>query len=105
MKFFAAAFLVLASSLTSFHKTTLRRYTTPNARSRRCVAEKGIKTGFIEYLSPLGVIFRPVREWKRVVERSSRIAALSHGIRSLSKSRPMVRSRYSIGNSIYSSER
>jgi hypothetical protein len=59
MKFFTAAALLLASSLCSFSQDNAQKIFDTERSFEKMVAEKGIKSGFIEFLSPLGVIFRP----------------------------------------------
>jgi ketosteroid isomerase-like protein len=59
MKFFTAAVLLLASSLISYSQDNAQKIYDTERAFEKAVAEKGIKAGFIEFLSPLGVIFRP----------------------------------------------
>lgn len=55
---FSAIFVLLAAVCTSPQSPAQKIYDTERA-FEKAAAEKGIKDGFIEFLSPLGVLFRP----------------------------------------------
>ena len=59
MKFLTVPLLLLASSLTILSQDNAQKIYDTERAFEKMVAEKGIKAGFIEFLSPLGVIFRP----------------------------------------------
>ena len=92
-------FLTTVASLAQDHAKQI--YDTERA-FERAVAEKGIKAGFIEYLSPLGVMFRPEavngREWWK--SRPESPAALTWNPIKIEVSSNGALA-YSIGNSIY----
>ena len=59
MKFLAAAVLVFSASLFSSAQDYSKQIYDTERAFEKAVAEKGIKAGFIEFLSPTGVLFRP----------------------------------------------
>jgi ketosteroid isomerase-like protein len=102
MKFFLALAIILSTSfLVSAQDYARQIYDTERA-FEKMVAEKGIKDGFTEFLSPLGVLFRPGpvngrESWK---SRPATPAALTWNPIKIEASANGALG-YSIGNSIY----
>src|SRR5690348_10117021 len=58
MKLITVTLFIVLASLACFSQNPQQIYDTERA-FEKMVAEKGIRDGFIEYMSPTGVIFRP----------------------------------------------
>lgn len=102
MKCFTAAVILLVASLTSFSQDYAKQIYDTERAFEKMVAEKGIRDGFIEFLSPLGVIFRPEpvngrESWR---SRPASPAALTWNPIKIEVSSNGALA-YSIGNSIY----
>ncbi len=102
MKIVATAMLILCASLASFAQDNAQKIYDTERSFERAVAEKGINAGFIEFLSPVGVMFDPEimngREmWKA---RPASPAALTWNPIKIEVSSNGALA-YSIGNSIY----
>ena len=102
MKCFAALVILLTSSLISFAQDHAQKIYDTERAFEKMVAEKGIKTGFIEYLSPVGVIFRPgpVNGKESWSSRPESPAALTWNPIRIEVSANGALG-YSVGNSIY----
>ena len=102
MKVVGTAMLLFIASLTSFSQDRAKQIYDTERAFEHAVAEKGIKAGFIEYLAPLGVMFRPGpvngREWWK--SRPESPAALTWNPIKIEVSSNGALA-YSIGNSIY----
>src|SRR5262245_22010343 len=102
MKFFTLVFLLVATSLPTFSQDHAQKIYDTERAFERAVAEKGIKDGFIEFLSPVGVMFRPQpvngRDWWMRQLKSP--AALTWNPIKIETSSTGALA-YSIGNSIY----
>ena len=59
MRFLAAAAILISVSITSFSQDNAQKIYDTERAFEKMVAEKGIRAGFIEFMSPLGVLFRP----------------------------------------------
>jgi len=59
MKTFVAVVVLLSASLVAIAQDYSKKIYDTERAFEKMVAEKGIRDGFIEFLSPLGVIFRP----------------------------------------------
>src|SRR6187399_495193 len=100
-KCFVLLALLFSVSHISAQDNSQKIYDTERA-FERAVAEKGIKPGFIEFLSPLGVIFRPgpINGRESWSARPESPAALTwNPIKIEASSNGAL--AYSIGNSIY----
>jgi len=102
MKCLTAAAILFAASLLSYSQDHAKQIYDTERAFERAVAEKGINAGFIEYLSPHGVMFRPEvvngREWWK--SRPESPAALTWNPIKIEVSSNGALA-YSIGNSIY----
>jgi ketosteroid isomerase-like protein len=102
MKVLAAGVIVLATALVSFSQDYSKKIYDTERAFEKAVAEKGIKDGFIEFFSPLGVIFRPgpVNARESFRSRPASPASLTwNPIRIEVSSNGAL--GYSIGNSIF----
>lgn len=59
MRLLITAAIVISGSLATFSQDASRQIYETERAFERAVAERGINAGFIEYLSPLGVLFSP----------------------------------------------
>ena len=102
MRFLAAAVIVIATSLVSFAQNYAEQIYETERAFEKAVAEKGLNAGFIEFLSPVGVMFFPRPENAREVysKRSPSPAALTWNPIKIEVSSNGALG-YSIGNSIY----
>lgn len=102
MKCFTAVAIVLVASLLSFSQDNAQKIYDTERAFEKAVAEKGINAGFIEYLSPLGIMFFPEPLIGREVwtKRSASPAALTWNPIKIETSANGALA-YSIGNSIY----
>lgn len=102
MKVFAALALFLLTSHVAIAQDSAQKIYDTERAFEKAVAEKGIRDGFIEFLSPLGVLFRPgpVNGRESWQSRPSSPAALTwNPIKIEVSSNGAI--GYSIGNSIY----
>ena len=102
MKFLQTLIIVTLLSLAALGQSPAQKVYDTERAFEKMVAEKGIRDGFIEFLSPLGVIFRPgpvnAREsWR---SRPASPAALTWNPIKIEVSSNGALA-YSIGNSIY----
>ncbi|HUR97332.1 MAG TPA: nuclear transport factor 2 family protein [Pyrinomonadaceae bacterium] len=102
MKCFPAVVLILLASIAVAAQDYSRQIYDTERAFEKAVAEKGIKEGFIEFLSPVGVLFRPGpvngrESWKA---RSATPAALTWNPIKIEVSANGAIG-YSIGNSIF----
>jgi len=102
MKFLQTLIIVTLLSLAALGQSPAQKIYDTERAFEKMVAEKGIRDGFIEFLSPLGVIFRPgpvnAREsWR---SRPASPAALTWNPIKIEVSSNGALA-YSIGNSIY----
>ena len=102
MRFLAAAAIIAATSIVSFAQDYARQIYETERSFERAVAEKGLNAGFIEFLSPVGVMFFPRPENAREVysKRPPSTAALTWNPIKIEVSSNGALA-YSIGNSIY----
>jgi ketosteroid isomerase-like protein len=102
MKLVAAFVVLLSTSLVSIAQDYASQIYDTERAFERAVAEKGIRDGFIEFLSPLGILFRPGpvngrESWR---SRPASPAALTWNPIKIEVSSNGALG-YSIGNSIY----
>src|SRR5688572_16599963 len=105
MRFLVIAALLFSTSVLAFSQDNAQKIYDTERAFEKAVAEKGINAGFIEFLSPLGVIFRPepvnAREWWS--SRPASPASLTWNPIKVEVSANGALG-YSIGNSIYKPE-
>ena len=102
MRCIAAAAITILTTLSSFSQDSAQKIYDTERAFEKMVAEKGIKDGFIEFMSPLGVLFRPEavngrESWRA---RPASPAALTWNPIKIEVSSNGALG-YSIGNSIY----
>jgi ketosteroid isomerase-like protein len=102
MKYLLAGLIVCLSSLVSVSQDNAQKIYDTERAFEKMVAEKGINAGFIEYLSPVGVMFFPEPANAREVysKRPPSPAALTWNPIRIETSWNGALA-YSIGNSIY----
>ncbi|HEX6124589.1 MAG TPA: nuclear transport factor 2 family protein [Pyrinomonadaceae bacterium] len=102
MKFITAAAVILSASIVVFSQDYAQKIYETERAFERAVAEKGISAGFIQFLSPVGVMFFPRPENARDVyaKRPPSPAALTWNPIKIEVSSNGALG-YSIGNSIY----
>ena len=102
MKFIIALAVILSTSLVAFSQDYAKQIYETERDFERAVAEKGINAGFIQFLSPTGVMFFPRPENAREVysKRPPSSAALTWNPIKIEVSSNGALA-YSIGNSIY----
>jgi ketosteroid isomerase-like protein len=102
MKLFTAVVFLIASSTAAFPQDNAQKIYETERAFEKAVAEKGINAGFIEFMSPLGVMFFPRPENAREVwaKRPASAAALTWNPIKIEVSSNGALA-YSIGNSIY----
>lgn len=102
MKLFVSLLLLVSSSFTGLAQDHARQVYETERAFEKAVAEKGINAGFIEYLSPLGIMFFPEPANGREVysKRPPSPAALTWNPIKIETSANGALA-YSIGNSIY----
>ena len=59
MRIITVLAILISASLTSFSQSNAQKIYDTERAFEKMVAERGIKAGFVEFLSPLGVMFRP----------------------------------------------
>lgn len=102
MKVFVSVFVVVMTSVIAAAQDHARQVYETERAFERAVAEKGINAGFVEYLSPVGVMFFPEPANAREVysKRPPSVAALTWNPIKIEVSGNGALA-YSIGNSIY----
>src|SRR5215510_5168159 len=102
MKYLVALTLSLLVAISAQAQDAAQRIYDTERAFEKMVAEKGLNAGFIEFMSPLGVMFVPRPENAREVwaKRPASIAALTWNPIKIEVSSNGALA-YSIGNSIY----
>ena len=102
MKFLLAAFISISALATANAQDHAQQIYDTERAFEKAVAEKGINAGFIEFLSPVGVLFRPQpvngRSWW--MQQTKSPAALTWNPIKIEVSGNGALA-YSIGNSVY----